>query len=108
MCWTPSKRKNFEVKSYYKMTINSEPVDGSWKSKAPPRVAFFMWTAVLGKILTVDNLCKKNIIVTEWYCMCKKSGESIVHLLLHCEVAVEVWNMVCQLFGVMWVMPGSL
>jgi hypothetical protein len=40
--------------------------------------------------------------------MCKKSGESIVHLLLHCEVVVEVWNMVCQLFGVMWVMPGSL
>jgi hypothetical protein len=39
--------------------------------------------------------------------MCKKSGESTVHLLLHCEVAMEVWNMVCQLFGVMWVMPRS-
>jgi hypothetical protein len=21
---------------------------------------------------------------------------------------VKVWNMVCQLFGVMWVMPGSV
>jgi hypothetical protein len=40
--------------------------------------------------------------------MCKKSGESIGHLLLHCEVAIEVWNMVCQLVGVMWVMPGRL
>jgi hypothetical protein len=40
--------------------------------------------------------------------MCKKSGEFIVHLLLHCKVALEVWNMVCQLFGVMWVMLGSV
>jgi hypothetical protein len=40
--------------------------------------------------------------------MRKKSGESINHLLLQCEVALEVWNMVCQLFGVTWVMPGRL
>jgi hypothetical protein len=84
ICWTPLKRKNFEVKLYYKMRINSEPVDGPWKSiwksKTPPRVAFFVWTAALGKILTMDNLRKKNIIVTEWGCMCKNSGESIVHL----------------------------
>jgi hypothetical protein len=46
ICWMPSKRKNFEVKSYYKMRVNSESVDGPWKiiwkSKAPPRVAFFV------------------------------------------------------------------
>jgi hypothetical protein len=86
ICWTPLKRMNFEVKSYYKMRINLEPVDGPWKSiwksKAPSRVVFFVWTAALGKILTMDNLRKKNIIVTEWCYMCKKSGESIVHLLL--------------------------
>jgi hypothetical protein len=40
--------------------------------------------------------------------MCKKSEESIDHLLLHCEVATEVWNMIFQLFGVMWVMSGQL
>jgi hypothetical protein len=112
ICWAPLKRRFFEVKSYYKLRINSKPVDGTWKSiwksKAPPMVAFFVWTAALGKILTMDNLRKKNIIVAEWCCMCKKSGESIVHLLLHCEVAMEVWNMVCHLFGVMWVMTGSV
>jgi hypothetical protein len=52
ICWIPSERKNFEVKPYYKMKVNLESVDGPWKiiwkSKAPPRVAFFMWTAVLG------------------------------------------------------------
>jgi hypothetical protein len=38
--------------------------------------------------------------------MCKHSGESIDHLLLHYEVAIELWNMVCQMFGVTWVMAG--
>jgi hypothetical protein len=69
ICWNPLKRKNFEVKSYFKMRINSELVDGPWKSiwksKAPPRVAIFVWTAALEKILTMDNLRKKNFIVTE-------------------------------------------
>ena len=108
ICWIPSKRMIFGVKSYYKLKVNSESMDGRWKSKAPPRVAFFVWTAVLEKILTMDNLRKKNIIVTEWCCKCKKSGESIDHLLFHCEIASEVWNMVCQLFGVTWVMLGRL
>jgi hypothetical protein len=35
-------------------------------------------TAVLGKILTMDNLRKKHIIVTEWCYICKKNGELIV------------------------------
>ena len=43
--WISSKRKIFEVKSYYKLKVNSELVDGPWKiiwkSKLPPRVAFF-------------------------------------------------------------------
>jgi hypothetical protein len=28
----------------------------------------------------LDNLRKRNIVVVEWCCMCKKSGESIDHL----------------------------
>ena len=40
ICWIPSKRKNFEVKSYYKVKANSEPVDGPWKSKVLTKVAF--------------------------------------------------------------------
>jgi hypothetical protein len=40
--------------------------------------------------------------------MCKHNEESIDHLLLHCEVAIEVWNMVLQLFGVTWVMLGRM
>jgi hypothetical protein len=40
--------------------------------------------------------------------MCKHCGGSIDHLLLHCEVATEVWNVFFQLFGVSWVMPRKV
>jgi hypothetical protein len=43
-------------------------------------------------------------MVVEWCCMCKKSGESHEHLLLHCEVAHDLWSYIFTLFGVEWVM----
>jgi hypothetical protein len=69
ICWIGSKRKSFEVKSYYKVLFSPIHSSFSWKSiwkvKVPSRVAFFVWTATLGKILTSDNLHKRNIIVME-------------------------------------------
>ena len=31
----------------------------------PRKVAFFVWLAALGRILTMDNLCKKGIILPQ-------------------------------------------
>ena len=67
-----------------------------------------MWTGgTLGKILTLDNLRKRNIMVLDWCCMCGNSGESIEHIILHCEVATELWSDFSA-FGVAWVMPCSV
>jgi hypothetical protein len=52
----------------------------------------------LGKILTLNNLRKRHIIVADWCYICKR------HLLLHCEVARELWVSIFHLFGVEWVM----
>ena len=79
-----------------------------WKAKAPSRVAFFVWTAALGKILTMDNLRKRQLIILDWCCMCKSSGETVNHLLLHCPIAWELWNMVLIIFGTSWVMPWGV
>jgi hypothetical protein len=104
MCWNPVRKKAFEVKSYYK--VLSSPIQSYflwksiWKVKVPPRVAFFVWTATLGKILTLNNLRKRNIIVMELCFMRKSSGESIDHLFLHCMVVTELWRMIMQMFGV--------
>jgi hypothetical protein len=58
--------------------------------KAPLQVAIFVWIAALGKVLTLNNSRKRNVVVVEWCCMCKNSGESINHLLICCEVAREL------------------
>jgi hypothetical protein len=35
----------------------------------------------------------------------QEEWESIDHLLLHCEVARDLWSSLFNLFGVDWVMP---
>ena len=76
-----------------------------WQWKVLLRVSFFSWSASFGKILTIDNLCKRHIVVLDWCYMCKRCGESVDHLLLHCPLACELWSLVFCLFGLHWVMP---
>ena len=40
--------------------------------------------------------------------MCKRSGESVAHLLLHCPIASELWSFIFSIFGVQWVMPSEI
>jgi len=112
LVWNLSTRGYFEVRSYFEVLSRKEgssfPWKNIWCAKAPTRVAFFVWSAALGKILTHDNLRKRNIVVIEWCCMCKKKGESIDHLLLHCDTARELWSFMFSLFGVEWVMPQTV
>ena len=74
----------------------------------PTRVAFFSWTAILGRILTIDNLWKRRVLILDWCCMCKSHGESVNYLLLHCPIAQELWNLIFTLFGTLWVMPRGV
>ena len=103
MCWRPSSRKIFTVRSYHLLlsqpSQSSFPWKSVWKAKVPTRVAFFTWTAALERILTVDNLRKRRVIIVDWCCMCKDHGESVNHLLLHCIVAQELWSLIFALFG---------
>ena len=59
-------------------------------------------------ILTIDNLCKKKVLILDWCYMCKSNGESVDHLLLHCPIVYELWSMVFTLFGIHWAMPKTV
>ncbi len=112
MCWNPSSHKLFEVKSFYAMlhpvSTKVFPWKKVWKSKAPSKVSFFLWTAAMGKILTTENLRKRRLVVIDWCCMCKRDGESVAHLLLQCPIASDLWGLVFSMFGVDWVMPRDV
>jgi hypothetical protein len=112
MCWQPSQSIGFQVKSFYKQLSStgagSFPWKNIWKAKVLPRVAFFSWRAASGKILTLDNLRHRGIILASWCCMCKADGESVDHLLLYCPYAKKLWDMIFALFGIHWVMPKQV
>ena len=100
----------FDTQSYYHAIQEASnslfPWKGVWKPKIPKRVAFFLWTAAHGQILTLDNLMLKDRPLANWCCMCCCDKESIDHLLLHCPVTHSLWTFMLQAFGIHWVMPG--
>ena len=57
------------MSGYYQSLSHSRVISFPWKLvwqlKVPPWVAFFSWTAALGKILTIDNLQKRHLVVLE-------------------------------------------
>jgi hypothetical protein len=107
--WTPSHKGKFDISSFYKVLACKEeasfPWRSIWRTKVPLKVAFFAWSAALGKILTLDNLRKRRVIVIDRCCLCKMNGESVDHFLFHCEVARALWNAIFSRFSLSWVMP---
>ena len=100
------------MSSYYQALLGvcnqSFPWRSIWKPKVPSNVAFYFWTIALGTILTNDNLRLKKVWILDWCYMCKRNGESVDLLLLHCPITFEMRSMVFTLFGIYWVMPKTL
>jgi hypothetical protein len=110
--WIPLSKGVFEVNSFYRVTSSYGsppfPWKGIWRIKAPPRVAFFAWIAARSKILTIDNLRRRGIIVINRCWLCESDGETVDHLLLHCGVVNALWNVIFSRFGLCWVMLSSV
>ena len=73
----------FEVKSFYRLLSNGGSKSFPWK---------FIW----------------KVWILDWCFMCKRNGELVDHLFLHCPFAMDLWTMVLGLFGVSWVMPRTV
>ena len=67
-----------------------------------------MRTAAHGQILTLDNLMLRGRILVNCCCLCCSNMEFVDHLLLLCLIAHSLWMYVLRLFGIEWVMPGSV
>ena len=66
----------------------------------PSKVSFFTWEACWEKILTLDQLQRRGWILANRCALCKEELESIDHILLHCDKAKLLWQLVFSIFGV--------
>ena len=44
----------------------------------------------------------------DWCIMCRCNGETVDHLLLHCDKAYWLWSLVFRYFGISWVLLRSV
>jgi exonuclease III len=110
--WRLGRKGMFDSRSFYHVLRAPPALCFPWKSiwrvKAPPRVAFFMWTVAWGRILTCDNLKKKGIVMVGWCCMCRNADETVDHLMLHCQFARQLWTFIFKSVGISWVLPSQV
>jgi hypothetical protein len=89
-------RKGFSVNSLYKKKVMDQvsiPYKFLWKSKLPQKIKIFMWLVVRNKILTKDNLKKRNWNGSLECCFCGVD-ESIDNLFFHCPIARYMWRVI--------------
>ena len=95
--------KGFSVKSMYKgfdvsLALNF-PHRLVWNPVAPPKTGVFAWEAAWGKMLTLDQIKLYGMRFANRCFMCEKEKETIDHLLIHYKFAKMLWDLFCQLLG---------
>jgi hypothetical protein len=66
-----------------------------WDLKIPPRVHIFLWLLSKNKILTRDNLAKRQKLEVETCLFCNDK-ETVQHLFFDCVVAQLLWDFISQ------------
>jgi hypothetical protein len=66
-----------------------------WKLIVPLRIHFFLWLLSNNKLLTRDNLRKRQNL-DDYTCLFCTEKESIHHLFFNCVVARRIWELVSQ------------
>ena len=110
LCWDLNGNGKFDTRSFYHKIWNVAPSifpwKGIWKVKVHKRVAFFMWTAAHGLILTLDNLILHGCPLVNCCCLCCNNAESVNHLLLFYPITHSLWMYMIRLFVNEWVILG--
>jgi mannosylglycoprotein endo-beta-mannosidase len=112
LSWLGSANGVFSVKSMYHLFARRNsvalPWRGVWRSRCPSRISFFVWEAMHGRILTIDNLRRRGVYMADWCFLCRGDGESVHHVLLHCSMARGLWSHVLSITNFHWVMPEKV
>lgn len=111
--WDSDKDGKYSVKASYVISfapngvLDNWPWKLIWKTKLPPKIICFSWTALHEACLTQDNLKKRKFQIANRCYMCHQNIESNNHLFLHCTVVAGLLCMFLSIFNINWAMPRS-
>eukprot|EP00253_Pinus_taeda_P021304 PITA_21304 len=74
----------------------------TWKSEAIPKIKFFTWLLLKGKVLTVENLSKRGINGPSRCPNCCSAEETMHHLFIDCPFAKRCWTKMSSLGNIDW------
>ena len=121
--WRLEENGSFTVKSMFTklegLILGESPLSYAnrrvlsriWKTDAPSKVMAFSWKLLLNRIPSKDNLSSRRVILPESSLdcvLCDREVESAIHLFLHCEVAMKVWDRVMRWLGLNFLTPPNL
>ncbi|KAJ4769309.1 RNA-directed DNA polymerase (reverse transcriptase)-related family protein [Rhynchospora pubera] len=95
--WRWTNHGKYSAASTYKAFMFSgkvlSPLRFLWKIKIPPSVKLFLLLLAHGRLLTQDQLLRRNIPCTQGCVMCTQMiCETAGHLFLDCTFATRLWN----------------
>jgi len=69
-----------------------------WRASVPPKVKFFAWLALHGRIWTSDRRRRHGLQDDASCALCDQEDETADHLLLGCVFTREVWHRLLRSF----------
>jgi hypothetical protein len=63
-----------------------------WKNKAPPRVQFFTWLLIQGRVQCKANLLKKHVVQEASCEVCGAAEETATHIIFQYPFAQGFWQ----------------
>ncbi|KAJ8750712.1 hypothetical protein K2173_015893 [Erythroxylum novogranatense] len=101
LCWKFERKGGYTVKSAYKsltwqgqydqVSVQSSCWNRVWRCKIPYFLLNFLWRAGVNILPSRERLFTKHVPVVNVCPLCQRSSETVLHILVQCPYAREVW-----------------
>ncbi|XP_057791183.1 uncharacterized protein LOC131008313 [Salvia miltiorrhiza] len=110
--WKAASSGVFSVKTAYETLFKNRRMSNLWgvqkeiamiwKAKVPAKVIATVWKVLKGRIATVDNLRRRQVVThsaTDFCVLCQVKEETIEHLFFLCQKTDEIWKEILSWTG---------
>jgi hypothetical protein len=98
--WRWTNNGEYTTKSAYRVqfegTYGKLKLMPIWRAAAEPKCRFFAWTLLHKKILTANNLLRRNWSNDPICKLCDTKPETPLHLCKDCQYSKQVWSFLKQ------------